>query len=102
MGDEILLHQLLKNLIAEVRTSITDNRSRCTKPSKNSVLQKLDHNSMVIGLARNHLHLLGHIVHSNQNVHKFEGVWERSHEIDAPYIKNLNYQNGIEEHHVPL
>jgi hypothetical protein len=90
MGDEILLHQLLKNPIAEVRTSITDDRSRCTKPSENSVFKKLDHNSVVIGLARNRLHSLGHIVHSNQNVQKPEGVWERSHEIDAPYIKNLN------------
>jgi hypothetical protein len=101
MCDEILLHQLLKNPIAEVRTSITDDRSRCTKPSKNSVLQKFD-NSVVIGLVRNRLHPLGHIVHSNQNVQKSEGVWERSHEIDAPYIKNLNYQNGIEGHPIPL
>jgi hypothetical protein len=102
MCDEILLHQLLKNLVAEVRTSITDNRSRCTKPSKNCVLQKIDHNSRVIGLAHNHLHPLGHIVHSNQNVQKPEGVWERSYEINALYIKNLNYQHGIEGHHIPL
>jgi hypothetical protein len=33
---------------------------------------------------------------------KSKGVWERSHEIDAPYIKKLNYQNGIEGHHIPL
>jgi hypothetical protein len=102
MCDDILIHQLLKNLVAEVRTSITDNCSRRAKPSKNSVVQKFDHNSMVIGLARNRLHPLGHIVHSSQNVQKPEGVWERSHEIDALYIKNLNYQNGIEGHHVPL
>jgi hypothetical protein len=102
MGDEILLHQLLKNLVAKVRTSITDNRSRYTKPSENSVLKKLDHNSVVIGFARNRHHSLRHIVHNNQNVQKPEGVWERSHEINAPYIKNLNYQYGIEEHHIPL
>jgi hypothetical protein len=102
MCDEILFHQLLKNPVAKVRTSITDDRSRCTKPSENSVLKKFDHNSMVIGLACNRLHSLGHIVHSNQNVQKPERVWERSHEIDASYIKNLNYQNGIEGHHIPL
>jgi hypothetical protein len=94
--DEILLHQLLKNPVAKMRTTITDNRSMCTKPSKNRVLQKFDHNSVVIGLACNCLHPFGHIVHSNQNVQKPKGVWERSHEIDAPYIKNLNYQYGIE------
>jgi hypothetical protein len=95
MGDEILLHQMLKNPIAKVRTSITDNRSRCTKLSKNSVLQKFDHNSVVIGLARYHLHPLGHIIHSNQNVQKLEGVWERSHEIDAPYIKISTTKMGL-------
>jgi hypothetical protein len=102
MCHEILLHQLLKNLVAEMRTSITDNCSRCTTPSKNSVLKKFDHNSVVIGLACNCLHPLGHIVHSNQNLQKPGGVWERSHEIDAPHIKNLNYQNRIEGNHVPL
>jgi hypothetical protein len=102
MCDEILLHQLLKNPVAEMRTSIIDNGSRCTKPSENCVLQIFDHNFVVIGLACNRLHPLGDIVHSNQNVQKPEGVWERSHEIDATYIKNLDYQNGIEGHHIPL
>jgi hypothetical protein len=64
--------------------------------------QKLDHNSVVIVLARNRLYPLGHIVHSNQNVQKPKGVWKRSYEIDAPYIKNLNYQYGIDGHHIPF
>jgi hypothetical protein len=95
MGDEIPLHQLLKNLVAEVRTSIINDRFRCTNPSENSVLQKLDHNFVVIGLARNCLHPLGHIVHRNQNVQKPEGVWERSHEIDAAHIKILTINMGL-------
>jgi hypothetical protein len=67
---------------------------------KNSVLQKLDQNSMVIGLACNSLHPFRHIVHNNQDVHIAKGVWERSHEIDAPHVKNLNNQNGVEGHHI--
>ena len=39
MGDEILLHQLLKNPVAEMLTSITYDCSRRTKLSKDSVLK---------------------------------------------------------------
>jgi hypothetical protein len=98
--DEILLQQLLKNPVVEMRTSITNNCSRRTKTSKYSVFQKFDHNSVVVGLACNCFHPLGHIVHNNQNVQKPKGVWERLHEINAPHIENLN-QNGIEGHHIP-
>jgi hypothetical protein len=68
MGDEVLLHQLLENPVAEMLASITYDCSRRTKPSKDSVSQKLDHDSVVISLASNSLHPLGHIVHSNQDV----------------------------------
>ena len=100
MGDEILLHQLLKNPVAEMVASITYNHSRCTEPSKDSVSQKLDHNSVVISLASNGLHPLGHIVHSNQDVQIAIGVWKWSHEINALHIKNLNDQNRVEGHHI--
>jgi hypothetical protein len=101
MRDEILLHQLLKNLVAKMLTSITYNCSRHTETSKDNVFQKLDHNSVVIGLARNRLYLLGHIVHSNQDVEIAKGVQERSHKINAPHFKNLNTQNGTEGHRIP-
>ena len=68
MSDEILLHRLLKNPVAEMLTSITYDCSRRTKTSKDSVSKKLDHNSVVISLACNNLHPLGHIVHSNQDL----------------------------------
>jgi hypothetical protein len=102
MCDELLLHQLLKNPIAKMCTSITNDFSRHTKPSKNSVLQKFDHNSVVIGLARNCFHPFGHIVHSNQNIQITKEIWERSHEINAPHTENLNNKYWIEGHHVPL
>jgi hypothetical protein len=37
MGDEILLHQLLENLVTEMLASITYDCSRHTKPSKDSL-----------------------------------------------------------------
>ena len=99
VGDEVLLHQLLENPVTEMLASTYD-CSRCTKPSKDSVSQKLDHNSVAISLASNSVHPFGHIVHSNQDVQIAKGVWKRSHEINALHIKNLNYQNRVEGHHV--
>jgi hypothetical protein len=100
VGDELLLHQLLKNPVAEMLASIIYDCSRCTKPSKDSVSQKLDHDSVVISLASNGLHPLGHIVHSNQDVQISIGVGKWSHEINAPHIKDLHDQNRVEGHHI--
>ena len=100
MSDEILLQQQLENPVAEILTSITYDCSRHTKTSKDSVFQKLDHNSVVISLACNSLHPLGHIVHNNQAIQIAIGVQERSHEINAPNVKNLNNQNRVEGHHI--
>jgi hypothetical protein len=47
---------------------------------------RYNHNSVVIGLACNSFHPFGHIVHSNEDVQIAKGVWERSHEINAPHI----------------
>ena len=95
VGDEILLHRLLKNSVAEMLTSITYDCSRCTKSSKDSVFQELDHHSVVIGLACNSLHTLGHIIHSNQDVQMAKGVRKRSHEINAPHIKISTIKIGL-------
>jgi hypothetical protein len=84
MRDEILLHQLLKNIVAKMLTSITYDCSRHTETRKDNVFQKLDRNSVVIGLACNRFHLLRYIVHSNQDVEIAKGVQKRSHEINAP------------------
>ena len=100
VGDEILLHQLLKNSVAKMLISITYDCSRYTKTSKDSVSQILDPNFVVIGLACNNLHPLEYIVHCNQDVHIAIGVQEGSDEIDAPNIKNLNNQNWVEGHHI--
>jgi hypothetical protein len=73
-----------KNSVVEMLTSIIYDCSRHMKMSKYSVS-----------------HPLGHIVHNNQNVQIAKGVQKRSHEINAPNVKNLNYQNGIEGNHIP-
>jgi hypothetical protein len=56
---------------------------------------------VVTGLTCNCLHPLGYIFHCNQDVQIAKGVQERSNEIDALDIKNLNNQNGVKGHHIP-
>jgi hypothetical protein len=51
--DEIFLHQLLKDPTAKMLTTITYDCSGSTKMSKDIILQKLNHYSMVIGDAAN-------------------------------------------------
>jgi hypothetical protein len=57
---------------------------------------------VVVGLAGSSLYLFGHVVHRNKYVQTAEGGRERSHEIDAPYIKDLNNKNGVEGHHISV
>jgi hypothetical protein len=75
--DEIFLHQLLKDPVADILTTITYDCSGSTKTSKNIILQKLNHYSVVVGLASNSLHPFGHIIHSNKDINMAKGVWER-------------------------
>jgi hypothetical protein len=56
---------------------------------------------VVIGLASNSFHPFGHIVHNNKDIKIAIGVWEWSHKIDAPHIKNLNNHNGTDMHYIP-
>jgi hypothetical protein len=87
VGDEILLHQLLKNPVAEMLTSIIYD---CSRRAKIVSLKNWTHHYVVIGLACNNLHPLGHIVHSYQDLQIAIGVRKRSHEINAQNIKYLN------------
>jgi len=68
VGDEIFLHQLLKDPVVEMLTTITYDCSGSTKTSKDIILQKLNHYFVVIGLASSSLYPFGHIVHSNKDI----------------------------------
>jgi len=88
VGGEVFLHQLLKDLVAKMLTTITYDCSGGTKTSKDIILQKLNHYSVVIGLASSSFHPFGHIVHISKDIKIAIGVWEWSHKIDAPHIIN--------------
>lgn len=91
----------MKILIAEMRSSVTDDRSGRTKPTKNVRLNKLDNDFVIVGFGSHGLYPLGNIIHCYKNVLASERRWEGSHEVYTSDIKNFHYQNGVERHHVP-
>jgi hypothetical protein len=60
------------------------------KTSKDIILQKLNHYSVVISLASSNFHPFGHIVHSNKDIKIAIGVWEWSHKINVVKTKKIN------------
>ena len=99
MCDEVLLHQLLKIPIAKMLTSITMIAHGVPKRANIVSFKNLTTTLWSLILHATASTPLGHIVHSNQDVQIAKRVWERSHEINAPHVENLNNQNGIEGHH---
>jgi hypothetical protein len=101
MGYPVFLHEKVKNPIAKMLASITNDSPWSTKTSKNIILQELDHNLVVICFARLCFHPLRHIINRDENKKITIGARERSHEIDALNIKDFNYKNWVERHHIP-
>ena len=100
VSDPILLHELLKQSVGKVLPPIADDGTWCPKMCKHIFFQKLKHNSMIIGLARNGLHPFGNIV----NYHKDEKVpirvREGSHEVNAPNIEMFHNMYWVQRHHI--
>ena len=49
-----------------------------------------------VGTASTHLET----VYSNQDELVAEGIWEWSHEVDTPNVKNFDFENCVQGHHV--
>lgn len=61
--------------------------------AKKYCFSKSHHHFVIISSTQNYFYLLCYIVNSNQYLLTAKKRMKRSHEIDALYIKNLNYQN---------
>ena len=68
MVHSILLQESFQFLLYEVRPIITDYHPRDAKARENDLLKKFDHYYGVIGRASHGLHLLGDIIHYNEDV----------------------------------
>jgi hypothetical protein len=99
MGD--LLHELLKKSVPKMLPPIIDDGTWCPKMYKHIFFQKLNHNSMIIGLASIGLHPFGNIINYHKNVEVPIRIREGSHEVDASNIKKLHYKDRVQWHHVP-
>ena len=100
MIDGIFSHHSFKNSIAEMRSIITNYSSGGAKLGEDIFFEKFDNHFVVIDLCRHSFYPFRDIVHSNQDELVAEGIWEWSHEVDTPNIKNFNFKNRIQGHHV--
>jgi len=102
MCDRVFEQKGFQKPIAKVFTFIVDDSLRGAKPIEDVCLDELDNKFMIIGFGSSNLYPLGVIIHYHKNVLIPIGKRERSHEVDAPYIKYFNDQDGVKRHHVPL
>ena len=100
MIDGIFSHKSFKNSVAEMRPIITNYRSRGAKSGEDVLFEKFDNHFVVIGLCRHSFYPFRDIVYSNQNELAAEGIREWSHEVDILNIKNFNFQDRVQGHHV--
>ena len=63
-------------------------------------LENLENHSMVIVLAWDYLNPFRNIIYSHQDVGVAKGYRKRSHEANAPDIKKINYQYGVQRNYV--
>jgi hypothetical protein len=100
--DGVLEKQGLEKSVAKVLISAIDDGPRSTKSTKNVGLDEFYHDLVIIGLGGHDFYPLGDIIHPYQNILIPKRWWEGSYKVDTPNIKNLNNEDGVQWHHVPL
>ena len=100
MIDGIFLHQSFKNAIAKMQSIIANYRFGGAKSGEDVFFEKFDSHFVVIGLCRHSFNPFRDVIDSNQNELVAEGIWEWSHEVDTPNIKNFNFKNQVQGYHV--
>jgi hypothetical protein len=100
MCNRVLEKKGFEKLIAEVLASITDDGLGSTESTEDVGLDEFHYNLVIIGLCGHDFYPFGDIVYPNQNVLITERWWKEAHEIDTPDIKNFNYEDGVQWHHI--
>jgi len=83
-----------------MRPIITNYRSRGAKTGEDILLKKFDNHFVVIGLKRHSFYPFRDLIHCNQEELVAKGIWEWSHEVDIPNIKNFDFKNRVQGHHI--
>ena len=84
------LQKVLEGLIDEMRPSVTYHHPRSSKTMEDNLMKHPAGMLGVCGPAWHCLYPLRHIVNGHQDILAVIGLWERSHEVDAPHIKLLD------------
>ena len=81
-------------------TPITDYGLGYSKSREDVLFEKFENKSVIIALARDCFNPFGNIIYSHQDVGVAKGHMKRSHEVNAPDIKKISYENEVQMHHV--
>ena len=83
-----------------MNTPITNYGFGYSKSGEDVLFEKFENNFVIISFARDCFNPFRNIIHSHQDVWIAKGHRKRSHEVNAPYIKKINYQYGVQRHYV--
>ena len=100
--NEVLEKQGFEKLVAEVFASVTNDGSRSTESAEDVGLDEFNYNLVIISLGGHGFYTFGDIVDLYQNVLIPKRCWKWAHEVNTPDIKNFNYKDGIQWHHISL
>src|SRR5664279_3011320 len=98
----VTTEKMVELAVDEVLATITDDGSRNSKAREDDVSEQSFHCIGVRILARHCFHPLGNIVNCHQDVLVPTRRWKRSHEVNAPDIKDVYLKNGVEGHLIPV
>ena len=91
VSDWILCQKSFEWFVTKVGTTIADYCSRESKARDNVAFQKSYHHLVIIGPTWNCFYPFWYVVNSNQYVLMAKRRGKGSHEVDTPYVKNLNH-----------
>jgi hypothetical protein len=100
MCNEVIDKQGFEKLVAEVLAFVIDDGSRSIKSTEDVGLDEFHYQLVIIGLGGHDFNPFGDIVYPYQNVLIPKRWWKGAHEIYTPNIKNFDYKDGVQRHHI--
>ena len=100
MIDGIFSHHSFKNSVAECDPLSLIIALGVPKREKMFSLRNLTMTLLSLVFIGTAFYPFRDIVYSNQNELVAEGIRKKSHEVDTPNIKNFDFKNRVQGHHV--
>jgi hypothetical protein len=100
MCNGVLEKQGFEEPVAKVLASVTDDGSESTKSAEDVGLDEFHYHLVIVSLGGHGFNPFGDIVYPYQNVLIPKRWWKGAHEIYTPNIKNFDYEDGVQWHHI--